>query len=194
MGTGENDRPKGLFSANYGLIDSNAPFEANKFRKYVYEATSTTDSFDADIQNILNTIQATIYDVQGDIDGLGLFMHPELYTAIMQKLASGDGRYFVDTTMPKEMSPIKRLFGVPVITDKNIPNVISGKNANRTVVANGKGIFLGNMNQVYTIADRLSLFTWMDVITDTVYYKYYTRERIGGGATGFNKGVFIVEE
>lgn len=194
LGTGENDRPKGLFSANYGLIDNDAPFEANKFRKYVYEATSTTQSFDTDIQNILNTIQATIYDVQSDIDGLGLFMHPELYTAIMQKLASGDGRYFVDTTMPKEMSPVKKLFGVPVITDKNIPNVISGKNANRTVVANGKGIFLGNMNQVYTIADRLSLFTWMDVITDTVYYKYYTRERIGGGATGFNKGVFIVEE
>ena len=187
-GNGENDRPKGLFSSHYSLIDKAADFKKDAFRKYTFTATAN-NSLAADLKLILDTIEECIYDTENDISNQAIFMNPETYTKIMQATLS-DGQYLVDRTMPREMNGIKLLFGLPVITSKNIPSMIH----NGQVLKSGKGIFIGNMNEVYTIANRLSLISWMDVVTDPVYYKYYTRERIGGGATGFNKGSFIVEE
>lgn len=189
LGNGEHDKPKGLFSAHYGLIGKKDAFVKDKFRSYVYNAASAA-SYTSDLEKVVSAIQTCINMTKRTVLNKTLFMNNDLYDAISQmKSSTGVSLY---TGMPEDRSGIVTLFGLPVITSEYIPSIFTEDG--KQIAANGKGIFLGNMAEVYNITEKQGLVDWVDVLTDTIYYKFNTRKRVGGGAAGFNNGLFVVEE
>jgi len=188
-GNGENDRPYGLFNATkYTDIAVTADYAKDKFRCNTFNAGGTLAT---DVLAMLDAIQATIIRLEtlNPDDALQIYMNPETYTVISQ-LKATSGEYIIDRYgMPTEKSGIKMLFGKPIILSYSVPTMITSA----AVVEDSRGIFVGNLEKVYTIVDRLSLVSWADIITDQSYIRSYMRKRVGGGAEGFNSGEFIKE-
>lgn len=189
-GNGENDRPYGLFNATkYTDIAVTADYAKDKFRCNTFNAAGSLLA--TDVLAMLDAIQATIIRLEtlNPDDPLQIYMNPETYTVISQ-LKATSGEYIVDRYgMPTEKSGIKMLFGKPIILSYSVPTMITSA----AVVEDARGIFVGNLEKVYTIVDRLSLVSWADIITDQSYIRSYMRKRVGGGAEGFNSGEFIKE-
>lgn len=178
VGTGLNDRAKGLFT--YDSWSDETVYERNALA--TLEIDTDTELADAiiDIYEILpNRAKANaVY-----------LMNPTTWRAIL-RLKDGVSRYLLNANM-LAAGYGKTLYGRPVILSDYILPMFTISKSTVTGISGVKGIACGDMRETYAIVDRIGLTRLTDPYTQKGFIKYSSRKRVGGGVKNFQTCKFL---
>ena len=99
--------------------------------------------------------------------------------AAMRKIKASDYQYLWQPSLQAGVPD--RFMGYPVIVDQYVPAMGAGS----------LSLAFGDFSTAYLIVDRLGMTTLRDVYTAKPFIKFYTRRRVGGGATHYESVKFL---
>jgi len=178
VGTGLNDRAKGLFT--YDAWSNSTVYERNKLATLTITAYTELADAIIDLYEILpNRAKANaVY-----------LMHPTTWRAIL-RLKDGISRYLLNANM-LAAGYGKTLYGRPVVLSDYIAPMFTISGSTVTPISGAKGIACGDMRETYAIVDRIGLTRLTDPYTQKGFVKYASRKRVGGGVKNFQTCKFL---
>ena len=178
IGTGLNDRPKGLFT--YDAWSDYDVYERNKFATAeIVDDSVLADAIIDAFETLPNIAKANaVY-----------LMNPTTWRVIL-RLKDGESRYLLNANMLAGGYG-RTLYGRPVVLSDYVASMFTISGATVTATSGAKGIACGDMRKTYAIVDRIGLSKIIDNITSMGFVKFGTRKRMGGGAKNFQTCKFI---
>lgn len=167
------DRPRGFISG-YTPV-ANASFDvANPRLGYV--VTGVSGAFNTDASPTASPGDAlinTVHALKPQLRGGGRWLMNDTSLAVVRKLKDTDGRYYWEPSY--QAGAPSTLFGYPVSTDDNMPDI----------AANAYAIAFGDFARGYIILDRVGTRILRDPFTNKPYVQFYMTKRTGGGIQDF---------
>lgn len=175
VGTGENDRPHGLFS--YDSWANSEVYERDAFRTYSVASAE-------ELENAI--IRAYLRLPNRAKRNASWVMNPLTWIVVCQ-LANGIGEKVLNKQLVVNGAE-QTLMGRPVFTSEYAPVMFDADGAIQTGI---KGIFVGDLKKVYAVIDRNVKARLVNPYAEQGYVRLESRARIGGGCINFSDGIYI---
>lgn len=120
-----------------------------------------------------------VFKMKADHRQNAAWMMARSTVAAIRKLKDGDGNYLWQPNFEARQGGL--LLGYPIGEAEDMP----------AIGANSLSIAFGDFRETYTIIDRVGITVLRDPFTQKGFVKFYTRKRVGGGATHFEAVKFL---
>lgn len=168
-------KPRGLFT-----YTTAATADATRaWGQFEHVKTGSNGAFVAASSGTFDCFADLIAAMKPAYSARGAFLTRREVVALMRKGKDGSYQYLWQPSL--QAGQPDRFMGYPVFVDQYVP----------AVATSSLSLAFGDFATAYLIVDRLGITTIRDSLTAKPYVKFYTRRRVGGGATNFEAVKFL---